>query len=301
MMNRLLTRQMEKYLGSVQAAPPALTPLFQAIGDAYDGFETDRRLIERSLDISSAELMAINERLCRANEELNDFAYVVSHDLKAPLRGIKTLADWIAADGADQLSADAREHLRLLQHRVERMHDLIDGILQYSRVGRTQEVTVPVNLSELVPEIVLVLDVPAGLTITVQKSLPVIECDRTRITQVFQNLLSNAIKFMDKSAGHIEVGGDGADSLWTFHVADNGPGIEEKYHEKVFQLFQTLSPHDEFESTGVGLTLVKRIVEMYGGRVWIESRPGEGSTFYFTWPRNHGEMQHERLQTSTAC
>jgi two-component system, LuxR family, sensor kinase FixL len=300
-MNRLLKRQMEKYLGSVPTVPPELAPLFQAIGDAYDGFETDRRLIERSLDISSAELTETNERLRRANQELNEFAYVASHDLKAPLRGIKTLADWIAADGAEQLSADAREHLRLLQHRIERMHNLIDGILQYSRVGRTKEVMVPVNLGELIPEIVMVLDVPAGLTITVQEDLPVIDCDRTRITQVFQNLLSNAIKFMDKPAGHIEVGWDGTDTLWTFHVADNGPGIEEKYHEKIFQLFQTLSPRDEFESTGVGLTLVKRIVEMYGGRVWIESRCGEGSTFYFTWPRNHGEMQHERLQTSTAC
>jgi len=448
-MNKLLQRQMVKHFGSTDAVPEGLRSLFAAISDAYDGFDADRRLIERSLDISSQELTEINSRLrqemvvreaaddelrhslsllaatlestadgilvvdqsrqikgfnrkfvamwripdsvvasgqdeqllsfvldqlqapetflakvhqlyadptaeandvvhfkdgrvfdryskpqildgqilgrvwsfrditsqtklvselenanqqfARVNKELNDFAYVVSHDLKAPLRGIKTLAGWIAEDCVDRLDADSKEQLSLMLSRVDRMHDLIDGILQYSRIGRVTENRTPVDLHELVPQIVDLLAPPDHVEITIRDALPVVVGERTRITQVFQNLISNAIKYMDKPQGHITIGCRDDDGWWTFSIADNGPGIDERYYERIFQLFQTLSPRDESESTGIGLTLVKKIVELNGGRVWVESTLGEGSTFFFTLPqRIQGELQNEKLQTCAA-
>jgi len=227
-----------------------------------------------------------------ANEELADFAHVVSHDLKAPLRAIDTLAKWLASDYQDKFDEAGRDQLDLLLGRVKRMHDLIDGILQYSRAGRIREELVDVDLAELVPAVIDLLSPPPHIRVTVETPLPAVVIERTRIAQVFQNLLSNAIKYMDKPEGLVRVGcteekgeGETAGGLWKFYVSDNGPGIDEKDRQRVFQLFQTLKPRDRADSTGVGLAVVKRAVEMYGGRVWIESRVGEGSSFYFTLPR----------------
>jgi light-regulated signal transduction histidine kinase (bacteriophytochrome) len=224
------------------------------------------------------------------NNELKDFAYIVSHDLKAPLRGIKTLADWISTDYADKLDEDGREQMNLLSNRVQRMHNLIDGVLQYSRVGREKVKQVRVNLNVLVSEVIEMIAPPENIEITVENEMPEVECGETRIMQVFQNLLSNAVKYMDKPQGQITIGCVEENGFWKFSVADNGPGIEEKYFEKIFQIFQTLSPRDEFESTGVGLSVVKKIVELFGGKIWVESKPGEGSTFFFTLPKQESEV-----------
>ncbi|HKB60603.1 MAG TPA: ATP-binding protein [Gallionellaceae bacterium] len=221
-----------------------------------------------------------------ANEELRNFAYVVSHDLKAPLRAIGSLADWISTDYADKFDEEGKEHLRLLMSRVRRMDGLIEGILLYSRVGRVKEAVVPVDLNQLVDKVVAMLAPPANIAITVAHPLPTVMIEPTRIQQVFQNLISNAIKYMDKAEGRIHIAcGPEGHHHWKFSVADNGPGIRQQHFDKIFQLFQTLAPRDRVESSGVGLALVKKIVEMYGGRVWLESAVGEGSTFYFTLPR----------------
>lgn len=243
------------------------------------------------------ELEKAYSELERANKELSDFAYIVSHDLKAPLRGIKTLASWMSTDYAEKFDDTGREQMGLLLNRVDRMHNLIDGILQYSRVGRVKEEKVKVDLSELVPDIIDMLAPPENITVTVEDELPVIEFERTRIAQVFQNLLSNAVKYMDKPQGMIRIGCVTEDGFWKFTVVDNGPGIEAKYFEKIFRMFQTLSPRDEFESTGVGLTLVKKIVETYGGNIWVESKPGEGSTFSFTLPKQGERVEDAKLKT----
>jgi len=253
-------------------------------------------IIERKrAEQKQAELL---KQLASANKELNDFAHIVSHDLKAPLRGIKTLANWISTDYTDKLDEDGRDQIELLLSRVDRMHNLIDGVLQYSRVGRVKEEKTQVNLNELVPDIIDILAPPQSITITIEDELPVIECEKTRITQVFQNLLSNAVKYMDKPQGQVSIGCDQMQGYWRFSVADNGPGIEEKYFEKIFQIFQTLSPRDEVESTGIGLTLVKKIVEMYGGRIWVESKVGEGSTFFFTLPKQKVGGKNAELQAN---
>lgn len=225
--------------------------------------------------------------IASANEELTSFAYVVSHDLKAPLRGIGALADWLSTDYADKFDDEGREHMRLLINRVHRMGGLIDGILQYSRVGRVKETPVPVDLNRVVRDVIDLLAPPGNIRVTVDANLPTIRTEPTRIQQVFQNLISNAIKYMDKPDGEIHVGCSAEAGQWKFSVADNGPGIEQRHFERIFQLFQTLAPRDKIESTGVGLALVKKIVDMYGGRVSLESRMGEGSTFFFTLPQTN--------------
>jgi signal transduction histidine kinase len=238
------------------------------------------------------------EQLEKINKELNDFAYVISHDLKAPLRGIKTLTEWITTDYADKLDENGKEQMNLLERRVDRMHNLIDGVLQYSRVGRVKEDMVQINLNELIPEVIDSLAPPENISITIETKLPTIKYEQTRIMQVFQNLLSNAIKYMDKPQGQIKIGCIEENGFWKFSVADNGPGIEEKYFEKIFQMFQTLAPRDESESTGVGLTVVKKIIEMYKGSVWVESEVGNGSTFFFTLPKQKKGVKNAKLQAN---
>jgi len=235
------------------------------------------------------------------NKELKDFAYIVSHDLKAPLRGIKTLTDWLATDYADKLDENGKEQLNLLLNRVQRMHNLIDGVLKYSRVGRVKEEKVKVDLNGLVSEVIDMVAPPENIEITVENKLPVVECEQIRIMQVFQNLLSNAVKYMDKPKGQVRIGCVEEDSFWNFSISDNGPGIEEKYFEKIFQMFQTLTPRDEFESTGIGLTVVKKIIEMYGGRILVESEVGNGTTFFFTLPKGNLVVKDEKLEANIAC
>lgn len=220
-----------------------------------------------------------------ANEELKSFAYVVSHDLKAPLRAIGALADWLSHDYSEKFDNEGKEHMRLLISRVHRMGNLIDGILQYSRVGRVREALVAVDLNQAVRDVVDLISPPSNVTITVENSLPTLVTERTRIEQVFQNLFSNAIKYSDKPKCEIRVGCSAEGEYWKFSVTDNGPGIETRHFDRIFHLFQTLAPRDRIESTGVGLTLVKKIVEIYGGSIWIESTVGQGATFFFTLPR----------------
>jgi two-component system, LuxR family, sensor kinase FixL len=224
------------------------------------------------------------QEIAGANEELTNFAYVVSHDLKAPLRAIGSLADWLSTDYADKFDDEGKEHMRLLISRVHRMGALIDGILQYSRVGRVKEALVEIDLNKLLADVVDLLAPPSHIHVVIDGPLPTMKSEPTRIQQVFQNLISNAIKYMDKPEGRISISAERQGAYWKFCVSDNGPGIEHRHFDRIFQLFQTLAPRDKIESTGVGLALVKKIVEMYGGQVLVESRIGEGSRFSFTLP-----------------
>jgi PAS domain S-box-containing protein len=262
--------------------------------------------LEELIRERTAELEKINEQLKReveeheraeerkthlvgklegVNRELSDFAHVISHDLKAPLRAISSLSTWLATDYADKFDAQGREQVALLVSRVKRMHNLIDAILQYSSIGRKEEERSRVYLTELVAEVIETISPRAKIAIGIDNRLPVLFCDRTRLQQVFQNLIDNAVKFMDKRGGEIRVRYISDDNHHHFSVSDNGPGIEEKHFDRIFQIFQTLTPRDEFESTGVGLALVKKIVEMHGGSIWVESVVGQGSTFTFTLPK----------------
>jgi len=232
-----------------------------------------------------ARQLLLNKSLESANQELKSFAYVVSHDLKAPLRAIGSLTDWLSNDYMDKLDEEGQNLLTLLVTRVKRMHRLIEGILEYSRLGRIREEKRHVNLNEVVSTALDIIAPPPEIQINIQKNLPTLVCEKTRIIQVFQNLIGNAIKYMDKPNGIVHVKYTSSESNWLFSIADNGCGIDKKHFHKIFQIFQTLKARDEYESTGIGLPLVKRIIEMYGGEIWLESEPGQGTTFYFTLPK----------------
>ena len=237
----------------------------------------------REAEQRQAQLLAEVEGM---NRELNSFAHVVSHDLKAPLRAVDSLLKWLVTDYGERFDSEGKEMVNLLLARVKRMHDLIDGILQYSRAGRALEEVAEVDLGAVVPEVIGALAPPGHISIVVDGRFPVVPASRVKLEQVFQNLLSNAIKYTDKPQGLVRVECCEDGGCWKFSVGDNGPGIADKDQERVFQLFQTLKPRDQSDSTGVGLAVVKKIVvEMYGGRVWVESKLGEGSTFYFTLPK----------------
>jgi len=251
--------------------------------------EGRRLLIETFVDISERKRMEnVNAQLIRdlevANNELNDFAYIVSHDLKAPLRAIGSLSQWLYTDYKDKFDPAGKAQLDLLVGRVNRMQNLIDGILEYSRVGKTQKEKETFDPNIILQEVIDSLSPPSHISIVIDTPLPVVHYDKTRIRQVFLNLIGNAIKYMDKPKGEIHVGCLHDGNFWKFYVKDNGPGIDEKYYELVFQMFQTLNARDDIESTGIGLPIVKKIIEMHGGKIWIESEIEKGSTFYFTVP-----------------
>lgn len=245
------------------------------------------------------ELEAVVGKLTFSNRELKDFAHIAAHDLKAPLRAIGTLADWISTDYSDLFDEQGREKVRLLVGRAKRMSRHIDSMLRYSEVGREAEKEEEVNLNILVEEVITDIASPKDIEINVACELPSIRCQRTHIKQVFKNILNNAVKYMDKPKGQITVVGFKEDGFLKFSIADNGPGIEERYFENIFQIFQTLAPRDEIEATGIGLSIVKKIVELYGGKIWVESKPGEGSTFFFTLPNMESEVVNDaKLQAN---
>jgi PAS domain S-box-containing protein len=243
---------------------------------AYD--ELEMRVQERTSDLNRAI-----EQLETVNRELSDFAYVVSHDLKAPLRSISNLASILVNDYREKLDAEGHEQLNLLIGRVKRMYNLIEGILQYSRIGRVLEETADnVDLNEVISQVIDLTSPPAHINVIIDNHLPIIRGDRIRLQQIFQNLIGNALKFIDKPQGEIHIGSTIDGGQLKFYVADNGPGIDAKHFEKIFKIFQTLRPRDEMESTGIGLAIVKKIVETYKGKIWVESSLGRGATFYFT-------------------
>lgn len=214
---------------------------------------------EQELKVRLEETERLNMELQSANKDLNDFAYIVSHDLKAPLRGINSLAGWLSTDFGNQLGNDGNKMIEMLMGRIHRMNSLIDGILQYSRVGRVQEEKVLIDLQEMVTNIIQMIKPSKSTIVKIDNELPQILFEETRIIQVFQNLIENAVKYMDKKEGLIKVGYEDLGTMWQFYVCDNGPGIDEKYKEKIFKIFQTLNPRDKVEGTGIGLTIVKKL------------------------------------------
>jgi light-regulated signal transduction histidine kinase (bacteriophytochrome) len=236
-----------------------------------------------------------------SNRELRDFARVVSHDLKAPLRAITTLARRISTVHADELEGDGRERVDSLLCQVNRMHELVDGVLEYAVVGSVKGKHVQVDINSLVQDIIDMVARPKNITVMVEDELPVVECEPIHIMQVFQNLLDNSVRFMDKSVGRIRIGCTEDNGFWKFSVADNGPGIEQEYCDRVFELFWTPSFHNETEGTGIGLSVVKKIVEMYGGKVWVESEVGSGSTFFFTFPIIGSVLEDNKAVLASAC
>ena len=232
---------------------------------------------------AQGELERQAAELARSNAELDEFARVVSHDLKAPLRGISSLTAWIIEDCKDTLRFESQEHLQQLGERARRMSRLIDGVLAYSRVGRTQSTFEPVDTSAVVEEVVDTLGPPGGITVRVEGALPAVEFDRTQLTQILQNLIQNGVQHIGRQSGEVVVSGREEPEGVELRVRDDGVGIPETHLHRIFEMFYVLDP--DGDTTGVGLAIVKKIVEMHGGSVFVESAAGRGATFRFTIPK----------------
>lgn len=252
----------------------------------------ERKQAEESLRLRAEELSWTAQMLAKTtnvlrkrNQELDQFAYVVSHDLKAPLRAIANLSSWIEEDLSESMTEDTLHQMNLLRGRVHRMEGLIEGLLQYSRVGRIQVPSEMVKVEKLLAEIIDSLAPPSGFEVKVEPGMPTFVTEKLALQQVFSNLISNAIKHNRGESGHVKISVKELDDFYEFSVADDGPGIAPQYHDKVFVIFQTLEARDKVENTGIGLSLVKKIVEGQGGTISLESAEGEGATFRFTWPK----------------
>ncbi len=240
-----------------------------------------------------------NAELQRSNSELEKFAYVVSHDLKAPLRAISSLAGWIAEDYTEVLDDEGRENLGLIVSRVQRMDDLIDGILCYSRAGRQKGRPEAVDSDRLARDVIELLAPPDNTTVRIEGTLPEVVYDCTQLGQVLQNLIDNGIKHMDKPEGEVVVSCHDDSRFWEFRVRDNGPGIPKEHFDRIFELFQTLKPRDELEAAGVGLAVAKRIVERHGGSIHVEPIVGEGIQFKFTVPKDCDQTKRSTSSAET--
>ncbi len=223
--------------------------------------------------------------LSQINKQLDDFTYIVSHDLKEPLRAIDAFSKFVWDDYFDKFDEEGKGYLKRIRANAVRMQNLIEDLLNISRIARKKIPFEEVQVESVLKEVELRLDYAMkekNVKIIIQDKLPTVFCDRLRFTEVFVNLLSNAIKFNDKPQPIIEVGCKERESFYEFFVKDNGPGIEEKYFDKIFQIFQRLGKREERDGTGAGLTIVKKIIQMHKGDIWVESKVGEGTTFYFT-------------------
>ena len=247
-----------------------------------DNRKDELTALSNSLNLMSASLHKNIAQLESRNAELDKFAYVVSHDLKAPVRGIYNVIQWIEEDLSQEMSPEMKRYMSVISGRAKRMEDLINGLLDYARL-RERTAVEYIDLNKLIGEIVEDI-VPRNFRVEFH-NLPVILGERLKIEQVFTNLISNAVKYSSEKEGKIVVSCKTFANHYEFSVKDNGIGIEPEFHEKVFEIFQTLREKGEKESTGVGLAIVKKIIDDQNGRIWINSQTGSGTEFVFTWSR----------------
>lgn len=241
--------------------------------------------LANSLNHMASVLSENIKMLQRKNEELDQFAHIVSHDLKAPLRGIDNVITWIEEDHSTELPPKISEYIQLIRGRLVRAENLIKGILLYARVGKEVPEKEYLDLNVVLQDIMENLTLRPGLKLETQKNLPEIYAERIPLQQVLTNLIGNAIKYHDKPEGLIKIYIRTHTNHYEFFVEDNGPGIAKRYHEKIFAIFQTLQERDSFESTGVGLAIVRKILDDRKQNITLSSEPGKGSVFSFTWPK----------------
>ncbi|WAC01341.1 ATP-binding protein [Lacinutrix neustonica] len=256
------------------------------VNKTADNIELDGLKLVDFIDNQTKEIVEINKQretllleLAHQNQELSDYAHMVSHDLKSPLRSIDTLTAWLKEDYDSVFDDNGQKTLGLIRNNVEKMDTLINGILEYSTIGKNQIEIYDVDIDKLVDDIEKILQVPKHITLK-KNNLPTIKGDKYRLQQLFQNLIGNAIIYNTKAKGTIEVGSKDKDQFWQFYIKDNGNGIEKVYFDKIFKTFEKLENNPE--SSGIGLSIVKKIVDLYGGKIWLESQIDIGTTFYFT-------------------
>ncbi len=240
-----------------------------------------RDITERRNDQKEREQLLKN--LKKSNQELNDFAHVVSHDLKAPLRSMNALVSWLQEDCLE-LSNDEniKENFDLLLKKIDKMDHLINGILKYASIDKIEHPKKEIDLNEVVEIILDTIHVPEHVKVIIPEKLPIAKGDKFRLHQLFQNLISNAVKYANEENGEVTISYKTITDFWEFQISDNGKGIPEKYHQKVFGIFETLDDHHN--STGIGLSIVKKIIDLFDGTIWVSSIEDEGATFHFTLP-----------------
>jgi|GEM_PF-6553878 len=231
----------------------------------------------------------------KAEDELERFVYLASHDLKAPLPAMEHLISWIEEDLGEQIAEQSKKHLKLLRGRAQRMSNLLDGLLHYSRAGKACKVVSRVDTKQLVTDIVNELNPPAAFVFKYADNLPIIKTAEQPLHDVFAAIIGNSIKHHDRNKAIIEIGVNEQNGFYEFFVSDDGPGIEPEYHDRIFKLFQTLQSRDVLEASGVGLSIAKKIVESQGGKIGVDSEKNHGATFRFTWPKRlPSEMGHAK-------
>ncbi|MGL5083920.1 MAG: CHASE3 domain-containing protein, partial [Microcoleaceae cyanobacterium] len=235
------------------------------------------------LAVLNAKLQATNEALSERNRELDQFVYVVSHDLKAPLRAIANLSTWIEEDLMEQLPLANQKHMQLLRGRVYRMESLLNGLLDYARIGRTESPIESVDVAQLVASVIQIIAPPSTFQFEIASPMPTLLTRRLRLHQVFLNLIENAVDHHPKEMGIVKISVQDQGDHYEFAISDDGQGIDPQFYNKIYTIFQTLQTRDIHESRGVGLAMVKKIVKMEGGQIQLESVVGEGCTFRFTW------------------
>jgi signal transduction histidine kinase len=248
-----------------------------------DNQKDELKKLSESLNRMSQILETNFNELKKKNNELDQFAYVVSHDLKAPLRGIHNIINWVEEDHANELTGSVKDNLDLIKGRAGRLENMINGLLDYARIGKVKQNRESVNIGHLLHELRELL-VPANFRFLVKGEMPVLNTEKIQIEQVFSNLISNAVKYNHKAEGTIVIEAKKEKGSYEFSVTDDGIGIQKEYFEKIFMIFQTLQERDAFESTGVGLAIVKKIIDEKKGSISVESEVGKGTTFRFTWP-----------------
>ncbi|MGZ0016159.1 sensor histidine kinase [Yeosuana sp. AK3] len=295
-MNQLLKRQITEYLGEDLAKQRELQQFIKIIDSTYNSYDEQIVTVQQAMANSSQlieyinkqtkDIVNINEHreklvkdLTHQNQELNDYAHMVSHDLKSPLLSIDALVTWLQEDYQEKLDDQGNKNIQLIRSNVEKMDALITGILEYSSIGKVKTEQYKVDLNLLLEDVLTILSIPEHFKITYNK-LPIVKGDIFRLQQVFQNLIHNAIKYNDKEKGLINISAEELDNHWKFSIKDNGKGIDETYFTQIFKTFFKLE--NDSSSTGMGLSIVMKIIDSYQGKIWLTSEIKKGSTFYFT-------------------
>jgi light-regulated signal transduction histidine kinase (bacteriophytochrome) len=245
--------------------------------------------------IAEEKMLQYNISLEKSIKELDKFAYVVSHDLKAPLRAIGNLTGWIEEDMGENLPETIKPHFEVIKSRVNRMEGLIDGILEYTKLTKKDGELSIVDTNILIKESFDLLGISENVILNMQDEFPIVKTEKIKLEQVFLNLFNNAFKYNDKDDKHIWVGCKDIGDSFEFYVKDNGPGIEERYHDKIFVIFQTLNARDQVEARGIGLAIVKNIIDDAGGKIWLTSEKNLGAKFYFTWPKQRKRIEQKLM------
>jgi signal transduction histidine kinase len=292
--NKLLREETElqrNLLTKLQTVINTIQP-FENTGEQKNIFENlEGKKLADYINEQAGQLIKVNKNqekllteLALQNQELNDYAHIVSHDLKSPLRSIEALMSWLIEEHRYTLDKEGKAYCELIVFHIEKMDALISGILEYSSIGKEIRVERELNLEVLVKETIELLNVPDHIHIKIHQ-LPIIKVDRFKWQQIFQNLIVNAINSIDKQEGFIDIISRDLDTKIQFEIKDNGKGIDPAYFEKIFQIFQKLE--NDSKSTGIGLSIVKKIINSYQGEIWLDSELGKGSSFYFTLPKTN--------------